>query len=126
MDKKVGINGLADAIKDALREYSDATTEDVKTAVREAGKTIKKEIERSAPKETGQYSKSWAVKNTRETATSLEVTVHSRTKYQMAHLLEFGHAKRGGGRVPGKVHIAPAEAKGIEQFEKDIEKVLKG
>jgi hypothetical protein len=40
--------------------------------------------------------------------------------------LEFGHAKRNGGRVPGKAHIAPAEAKGIEQFEKDIEKALKG
>lgn len=29
-------------------------------------------------------------------------------------------------RVSGKVHIASAEAKGIEQFEADIEKALKG
>lgn len=126
MARRVKVNGLADAIKDTLKEYADVSSEKVKTAVKEAGKTVKKEIEMSAPKDTGDYSKSWAVKNVRETASSLEVAVHSKSHYQLAHLLEFGHAKRGGGRVNGKVHIASAEAKGIEQFETDIEKALKG
>ena len=126
MARRVNINALADAIKDTLKEYSDVSAEKVKTAVKEAGKTVKKEIEMSAPKDTGDYSKSWTVKNVRETASSLEVAVHSKSHYQLAHLLEFGHAKRGGGRVSGKVHIASAEAKGIEQFEKDVEQALKG
>lgn len=126
MARRVNINALADAIKDTLKEYSDVSAEKVKTAVKEAGKTVKKEIEMSAPKDTGDYSRSWAVKNVKETANSLEVSVHSKSHYQLAHLLEFGHAKRGGGRVSGKVHIASAEAKGIEQFEKDVEKALKG
>ena len=38
---------------------------------------------------------------------------------------EHGHAKRGGGRVPGKSHIAPAEQAGIDQLEKDIERSLR-
>ena len=126
MARRVKVKGLADAIKDTLKEYADVSSEKVKTAVKEAGKTVKKEIELSAPKDTGDYSKSWAVKNVRETASSLEVAVHSNSHYQLAHLLEFGHAKRNGGRVSGKVHIATAEAKGIEQFETDIEKALKG
>ena len=126
MARRVKVNGLADAIKDTLKEYADVSSEKVKTAVKEAGKTVMKEIEMSAPKDTGDYSKSWAVKNVRETASSLEVAVHSKSHYQLAHLLEFGHAKRGGGRVSGKVHIASSEAKGIEQFETDIEKALKG
>lgn len=126
MAKRVNINALADAIKDTLKEYSDVSAEKVKAAVKDAGKTVKKEIEMSAPKDTGDYSRSWAVKNVKETANSLEVSVHSKSHYQLAHLLEFGHAKRGGGRVSGKVHIASAEAKGIEQFEKDVEKALKG
>lgn len=126
MARKVKINGLADAIKDTLKEYADVSSEKVKTAVKEAGKTVKKEIEMSAPKDTGDYSKSWAIKNIRETSNSLEVAVHSKSHYQLAHLLEFGHAKRGGGRVSGKVHIASAEAKGVEQFETDLEKALKG
>lgn len=126
MARRVKINGLADAIKDTLKEYSDVSAEKVKTAVKEAGKTVKKEIEMSAPKDTGDYSKSWAVKNIKESSSSLEVAVHSKNHYQLAHLLEFGHAKRNGGRVSGKVHIVSAEAKGIEQFEADIEKALKG
>ena len=40
-------------------------------------------------------------------------------------ILEFGHAKRGGGRVPGKSHIAPAEQAGIDQLENDIERSLR-
>ncbi len=62
----------------------------------------------------------------KETANSLEVVVHSRNRYQLAHLLEFGHAKRGGGRVPGRAHIAPAEEKGIRELEREIQKALEG
>lgn len=47
-------------------------------------------------------------------------------RYQLTHLLEHGHAKRGGGRVPAKPHIAAAEQAGIEQLEKEIQKALEG
>lgn len=126
MARRVKITRLSDAIRDTLKEYADVSSEKVKTAVKEAGQTVKKEIEMAAPKDTGDYSKSWSVKNVRETGNSLEVVVHSKSRYQLAHLLEFGHAKRGGGRVSGKVHIASAEAKGIEQFENDLKNALKG
>ena len=42
----------------------------------------------------------------------------------LPHLLENGHAKRGGGRVPGKTHIAPVEQELIKQFEEQIEKAV--
>lgn len=52
------------------------------------------------------------------------MTVYSKNRYQLAHLLEHGHAKRGGGRVSGKPHIAPAEENGVEMLENLIKEAL--
>lgn len=125
MSDRVRIDQLAAAVMEGLTEDADLATEDMKKAVRMAGTTVRKDIQENAPKDTGAYAKSWGVKNVKETANSLEVVVHSRNKYQLAHLLEFGHAKRGGGRVSGKSHIAPAEEKGIRQLEEEIERSLR-
>ena len=126
MTNRVSIGRMADAIMEGLNEYASLATEDMKKAVKDAGKTVRTEIQSGAPKNTGAYSKSWSVKTTKETANTLELTVHSKNRYQLAHLLEFGHAKRGGGRVPGQPHIAPAEEKGVRQLEDAIELALGG
>ena len=123
---KCSIDGLADAIMEGLKEYSDLASSEVKGAVRKAGKLVKDEIAANAPKKTGAYSKSWSVKATKETSESLELVVYSKNRYQIAHLLEHGHAKRGGGRVVGIPHIAPAEEKAVKQLEEDIVKKLGG
>ena len=123
---KVSVSELADAVMEGLVEYAELATEDMKAAVKKAGQTVRKEIQAGASVKTGAYKKSWAVKTTRETSSFMEVTVHSRNRYQLAHLLEFGHAKRGGGRVSGSPHIAPAEEKGIRQLEDEIKKALEG
>ena len=124
MGSKIGIGDLSAEVMRQLNEYADLTTEGMKEAVQKAGKTVQKEIKGTAPKRTGAYSKSWAVKKTGESSRALEVTVHSRNRYQLAHLLEFGHAKRGGGRTRAFPHIAPAEQVGIEQLTRDIERDL--
>ena len=123
--KKVRVDQIADAIMQGLTEYADLATDEMKSAVKKAGKMVKEEIEANAPKDTGKYASSWAAKTTQENANTLVQTVYSRNRYQLAHLLEHGHAKRGGGRVPGKPHIAPAEQKGIKKLETEIERALK-
>ena len=125
MGQTVQIGDLADVIMETLEEYADLAAEDVKQAVKDAGETIKKEICANAPKDTGDYAKSWAVKKSKETSNSITMTVYSRNRYYLAHLLEFGHAKRNGGRVAGKSHIAPAEEKGIQQLEEEVERSLR-
>ena len=126
MSDKCTIDNLAKTIMEGLQENADVASEDVKTAVRKAGKNVKAEISANAPKRTGAYAKSWTVKTEKETAHSLEVVVHSKNRYQIAHLLEHGHAKRGGGRVAGIPHIAPAEENAVKQLEEDIVKKLGG
>ena len=124
MGSKIGIGDLSAEVIRQLNEYADLTTEGMKEAVQKAGKTVQKEIKGTAPKDTGAYSKSWAVKKTSESSRALEVTVHSRNRYQLAHLLEKGHAKPNGGRVQGKPHIAPAEEHGAELLESLITEEL--
>ena len=120
----IPISQLAEEVMKGLREYADLATEDLKKDVQEAGKKVKAQIESTAPKDTGKYAKSWAVKKTKETSDSIELVVHSKTRYQLTHLLEFGHAKRGGGRVAARPHIAAAEQAGIEELTRAIERDL--
>ena len=126
MGRKISISQLSAAVMEQLNEYAELATEDMKEAVKKAGTAVRKDIEASAPRNTGDYAKSWAVKKRKETSNSLTLVVHSRNRYQLAHLLEFGHAKRGGGRVSAQPHIAAAEAKGMEQLEDEIRKALEG
>ena len=110
---------------EGLLEYADLASDTVKEAVTESAKTVKKEIQAGAPSRTGKYKKSWRTKKTKESSNGLVITVHSKDRYQIAHLLEHGHAKRGGGRVAAIPHIAPAESKGEEELLERIERGLK-
>lgn len=125
MATKVSIDQMASVIMDGLKEYADLATDDLKAAVKKTGNEVRKQIQSTAPKVSGKYSKSWSVKTTKESSNGMEVTVYSRNRYQLAHLLEFGHAKRGGGRVAARPHIAAAEQAGIESFEQAIERSLR-
>lgn len=120
----ISVDQLAEAVMEGLEEYADLAADNMKAAVKKSAKTVKSEISANAPKQTGAYAKSWTTKTTEETASSLEITVYSKNKYQLAHLLENGHAKRNGGRVAARVHIAPAEQTGIEQLENEIVRSL--
>ena len=122
---RVRIDQMAHVIMEGLQDYADLATEDLKAAVKKAGNEAKKDIQENAPVKTGAYKKSWAVKTTKETSNAMEVVVHSTNRYQLAHLLEFGHAKRGGGRTRAFPHIAPAEQKAAELLEKEVEAALK-
>ncbi|WP_026524726.1 HK97 gp10 family phage protein [Butyrivibrio sp. MB2005] len=121
----VRIDDLADEVMKGLKDYAQLAVDDLKTAIKNAGETVKDEIEKTAPKKTGKYRKSWAVKKTNETSDSIKVVVHSKTQYRLTHLLENGHAKRGGGRVAARPHIAPAEKKGEEQLINEVERKLR-
>ena len=125
MSRRVSVDELADVINEGLQEYASLTSEKVKSAVRKSAKTVKEQINSSAPVLTGRYAKSWKAKTTAESSNMLQQTVYSPNRYMLAHLLEKGHAKRGGGRVAGRPHIAPAEQAGIEQLQSLIEKALK-
>ena len=51
----VSIDSMAEEIMKGLMEYKNLATADMKTAVRKAGRTVKKDIQANAPKKTGSY-----------------------------------------------------------------------
>ena len=118
------IDDMAEEIMKGLTEYAELADSAMKKAVRKTAKTVKEEISSNAPKRTGRYAKSWATKKTKENSHTLEMTVHSKDRYQIAHLLEHGHAKRNGGRVAARPHIEPAEQHGEELLESLIKKEI--
>ena len=84
----VKIDSLSSEVMKELEKYADVTTEKVKKAVQNAGKTVRDEIKASAPSDTGKYSKSWTVKTVRETSSSLQLVVHSKN-------ITYSRSKRG-------------------------------
>lgn len=123
-DRRVAVDQMADAVMDGLLAYAELATDVMKDCVKKAGNTVKKETQGNVPVKSKRYQKSWAVKKQKESSNALEVVVHSRNRYQLTHLLEKGHAKRGGGRVRAIPHIAPAEEKGIRELEEGIRRGL--
>ena len=125
MANAVNVDQLADVVMQGLYDYADAQSDMVKQCVKDVSKEVKKEISSNAPVKSGAYKKSWAIKKVSETSNSLTMTVHSKNRYQIAHLLEHGHAKRGGGRDAAIQHIAPAEHLGERLLQQKIERGLR-
>lgn len=121
------IDGLAKAIEQELKLQQESATTAVKEAAMQAAKDVKEDVSSHAPKgRRGKYARSWRSKKTDETLTSVTYTVHAtKDGYRLAHLLEFGHAKRGGGRTAARPHIKDAEERGIREFEETIRRKLK-
>lgn len=125
-DRRVRVDRMAEAIAESMADYGELANEVMKQGVAEVSRSVKKDIQSNAPVRTGKYKKSWSEKKVQENANSLTMVVHSRDRYQIAHLLEHGHARRGGGRVQAIPHIAPAEQRGAEELAAKMERGLSG
>lgn len=121
---RIRVGDLADTVIRELGEYGSHTTEAVKKAVDKVAKNTVEDIKEGAPTRSGRYKKEWNSK-AENTGIGTKRTVYNKGRYQLSHLLEKGHARRGGGRkVSGKEHIAPAEEKIEIRLLEELEKEL--
>lgn len=121
---KVRVDGMAEALGAVLEDYGREVTDTVKRTVKAAGKSCKEDIQRRSPKRTGAYRKGWRCETVYDGPNGIRVRVGNKTKGQLTHLLEHGHAKAGGGRVEGIPHIRPAEEKMQRQLLLDLKEAL--
>jgi hypothetical protein len=127
MSKTIKPESLGTEIAKAVEEYTAEVAAGVKKDVREVANECRNEIQEKSPVRPGggSYKKGWSTKTVFESANDLRVTVYNRTDYQLAHLLENGHAKVNGGRVPGKPHIRPAEEHAEAELERRVKVTVK-
>lgn len=115
------IQHVAKELQKEMEKYSSLVSEEFEAAKKDTSNELVKELKANSPEKTGNYAKGWRMKKT-----SKGYIVHNKTDYQLTHLLEKGHARRGGGRdVKARVHIRPAEEKAIKDFEKRTKKAIK-
>jgi len=115
------IDNLADEIAKSLTLYTAEVTEELEKVKKKVTRDGVKRLREGSPKDSGRYAAGWTM-----TQQDGALIIHNKNKPQLTHLLEYGHAKRTGGRVAGKRHIEPVEAKIVEEFENAVEKVVRG
>ena len=124
---KNGIESLAVSISAMLEEYSADVVADMKSEAKEVAKATVKELKATSPVgagSNGHYKDGCTSKVEAENSVSIGIRVYNKKKPGLTHLLEKGHAKRGGGRVEGIPHIAPAEKNAIAEYEKRLKERL--
>ena len=110
-----------------LEEYGDEVAENLDEITKEVGKKGAKALRSSSKGSfggSGKYARGWTYE-VEESRLNTTVTLYNRTP-GLPHLLEHGHAKRGGGRGAGRSHIAPVEAELIESYEKEVTSKIDG
>lgn len=124
---KISVEELSGEIEKELNAYAEKSADVVKKAVKDTATDIKKDISNRAPVgAAGKYAKSWRTRKTAESGSSVSYVVHAnKDGYRLAHLLEFGHALRNGGRSRAFPHIKPAEESGKKKLEERIRGGLK-
>ena len=124
----IKIDALSAEIAKMMEEYAAEVAGDVKTEAKAVAKEAVKELKTTSPEglgsKKGHYKDGWVSKVESENAASIGIRVYNRKKPGLTHLLEKGHAKRGGGRVEGVPHIGPAEQKAVEDYEKRLKERL--
>lgn len=125
MGQKISVNDLGSVIQKELAAYSDEVAEGIRKEVKAVAKETVSALKTTSPMDTGKYAKGWTSKVEFESTEDIRVRVYNRTEPQLTHLLEYGHAKVGGGRVEGRAHIRPAEEQAERKLEGAIKVVLK-
>ena len=126
MARRIPIDRLTSEVEKILAEYGENVQQNLGDIVKQLSKkgaqTLRSQS-RGTFGGTGKYAKGWT--STAQTGRlSAQGTIYNQDVPGLPHLLEFGHANRGGGRTAGRAHIAPVEAALIKEFESKVKSKL--
>lgn len=111
---------LTKEIVNALQHYSSDVEEILEESKADISKKAVSKLKQTSPKgHRGKYAQSWKVGKSKN-----GLVVFNGTEYRLTHLLEFGHAKRNGGRTRAIPHIAPVADFVAKEFEDQVKRSL--
>lgn len=107
-------------ITKALSTFNEDVSKEIEESVDNLADKTASKLRGASPVLTGEYANDWDVKRDKRGRR----IIYKKEEYRIAHLLEFGHAKKNGGRVAAITHIKPIETEVIKEFEEDIRRRL--
>ncbi|HBI6935137.1 TPA: hypothetical protein K8N70_002868 [Listeria monocytogenes] len=114
------IKGLNNAIADVLKTYTKDIEQELEMIQKKVATNATKKLQQRSPVKKGRYARGWKAK---KTATGY--VIYNASDPGKTHLLENGHAKRGGGRVKAYKHIEPVEQEVIQEYVREAERALR-
>ena len=122
---------LETKLKAVLEDYAEHINDSIPEIVKKCADSAKGTLKSTSPRSKGKpsfgkkhYADQWAVRQEIERLSAGAIIYNKSPTYRLAHLLENGHAKRGGGRVAAIPHIKPVEETVISMVESEIRKAI--
>lgn len=117
---------LSKTIDNHLKMVSKEVAVKTKKIVETTTKDLTDKVRQASPKKRGRYAKGWRNKVVFESGNELRKRVFNKTDYQLTHLLEKGHLRRGGKSPKTKAipHLFDNRDEALKQMESEIEKIL--
>lgn len=119
MATKCTLEQLPDVVEKCIKDYGQKAEKTVRKDVLAVSLEAQRQLQSSSPRRRGKYAASWARKLENGRLGDTTAILHSKLP-GLPHLLEHGHALRGGGRARAIPHIAPVEQWSATELEKRI------
>lgn len=125
MSGSISGENLEKAIENILSEYGDEVSNVLEDVIEDVAKDSAKELKafNRGRRLWEHYPKGWTYK-IKKGRLDVEGVVHNKDHYRLTHLLEFGHAKRNGGRTAAFPHIAEVNEYAQKEVLKRLEEKL--
>ena len=120
MPEEIKVDAISKEMQELFKEYGEEVNDILDEEILKVAKETVNKLKKTSPKDDGDYAKGWKQKTTKKNL-GIFATVYNSTHGWLVHLLEHGHAKRGGGRTKAQPHVKPAE----EWAEKEVIKRVK-
>lgn len=122
---------LTGEIMKTLKEWAEVTEDAAFRGVYETAKEAERKLHAAHPAEApyynswDEYNAGWTVHHDlSKKKKGATMIVHNATHYQLAHLLEYGHALHQGGRARAFPHIAPVAEEAEDDLLDNIKKYI--